>query len=62
MEAALGGHLQAIVMKDTMVAEAMIKTLTAKKLGRAALALRELDAAFEHRRRTAGCRRRDQPG
>lgn len=42
VEAALNGHLQAIVMKDTMVAESVIKTLTSQKLGRATLALREL--------------------
>ena len=48
VEAALGAHLQTIVMKDTMIAEAMIKTLIAKKLGRASLALRELDEHFEH--------------
>ena len=49
VEAALGGNLQTIVMKDTMVAESVIKTLTAKKLGKAALALRELDRHFDHR-------------
>jgi chromosome segregation ATPase len=43
VEAALGANLQAIVMKDTMVAESVIKTLSAQKLGKAALALRELD-------------------
>ena len=42
VESALNGHLQAIVMKDSMVAEAAIKTLTSKKLGRATLALRDL--------------------
>ena len=42
VEAALNGHLQAVVMKDTMVAEAVIKTLTTQQLGRATLALREL--------------------
>ncbi len=41
IEAALGLNLQAIVLKDTAVAESMIKTLAAKKLGRASLALRE---------------------
>ncbi|HYR58460.1 MAG TPA: chromosome segregation protein SMC, partial [Chthoniobacteraceae bacterium] len=40
VEAALGLNLQAIVMKDTMVAEAVIKTLTAHKMGKASLALR----------------------
>lgn len=42
VETALNGHLQAVVMKDAMVAEAVIKTLTTQKLGRATLALREL--------------------
>jgi chromosome segregation protein len=42
VEAALNGHLQAVVMKDAMVGEAIIRTLTAQQLGRATLALREL--------------------
>ncbi len=42
VEAALNGHLQAIVIKDTAVAEVVIRTLTAQQLGRATLALREL--------------------
>ena len=42
VEAALNGHLQAVVMKDATIAEAVIKTLTAQHLGRATLALREL--------------------
>ncbi len=42
VETALNGHLQAVVMKDAMVAEAVIKTLTTQQLGRATLALREL--------------------
>ena len=42
IEAALGQNLQAIVMKDTLVAEAVVKTLFTKKLGRASLALRPL--------------------
>ncbi|HSI15335.1 MAG TPA: chromosome segregation protein SMC [Chthoniobacter sp.] len=42
VETALNGHLQAVVMKDAMVAESVIKTLTSQKLGRATLALREL--------------------
>jgi chromosome segregation protein len=41
VEAALGQNLQAILIKDTMVGESVIKTLAAKKLGRASLALRE---------------------
>ncbi|HEX3850541.1 MAG TPA: chromosome segregation protein SMC, partial [Polyangiaceae bacterium] len=42
VEAALNGHLQTVVMKDSMVAEAVIQTLTTQQLGRATLALREL--------------------
>lgn len=42
IEAALGQNLQAIVMKDTLVAEAVVKTLGEKKMGRASLALRPL--------------------
>lgn len=42
IEAALGHHLQAVVMKDIMVAEAVIQALNEKKMGRASLALREL--------------------
>ncbi len=48
VEAVLGANLQAIVMKDTMIAESVIKTLTTQKLGKASLALRELDRHFEH--------------
>ncbi|MEI8234378.1 MAG: chromosome segregation protein SMC [Verrucomicrobiota bacterium] len=48
IEAALGQNLQAIVMKDTLVAEAVAKTLSAKKLGRASLALRPLWASAPH--------------
>ncbi len=48
VEATLGANLQAIVMKDTMVAESVVKTLTAQKLGKASLALRELETVFEH--------------
>ncbi len=48
VEAALGANLQAIVMKDAMIAESVVRTLTAKKLGKAALALRELERHFEH--------------
>jgi len=42
VETALNGHLQAVVMKDVMVADAVIKSLTSQRLGRATLALREL--------------------
>ncbi|MEQ1858312.1 MAG: chromosome segregation protein SMC [Chthoniobacteraceae bacterium] len=48
VEACLGANLQAIVMKDTMIAESVVKTLTSQKLGTAALALRDLDQHFEH--------------
>ncbi len=48
VEAALGANLQAIVMKDTMIAESVIRTLTAQKLGKAGLALRELETHFDH--------------
>ena len=41
IEAALGQNLQAIVLKDTMVAEHIVKTLGEKKMGRAALAVRD---------------------
>jgi chromosome segregation protein len=41
IEAALGQNLQAVIMKDAMVAESVIKTLTTKKLGRASLAIRD---------------------
>jgi len=43
IEGALGANLQAVVMKDAMVAEVVIKTLAAKQFGRAALALRDFD-------------------
>jgi len=48
VEAALGANMETIVMKDTMVAEAVIKTLTTKKLGKTSLALREFDSVFSH--------------
>jgi chromosome segregation protein len=41
IEAALGGNLQAIVFKDPAVAESAIATLSAKKLGRAAIVPRD---------------------
>jgi len=41
VEAALGQNLQTIVMKDAMVAEAVVKTLSANQFGRAQLILRE---------------------
>ena len=40
VEAAFGQNLQSIVMKDAMVAEAVVKTLSAKQWGRAQLILR----------------------
>ena len=42
IETVLGQNLQAIVMKDTTVAEAVINALVERKLGRASLALRDL--------------------
>lgn len=39
IEAALGENLQAILMKDAIMAESVLKTLTGKKLGKASLAL-----------------------
>ena len=42
IETVLGQNLQAIVMKDATVAEAVVRALVDKKLGRASLALREL--------------------
>jgi len=42
VEAALGANLQAVILKDTALAEAVVQTLTAQKLGRATLGLREL--------------------
>jgi chromosome segregation protein len=48
VEAALGSNLQTIVMKDTVVAEAMMNTLAQKKMGKASLALREFDRVFDH--------------
>ncbi len=48
VEAVLGSQLQTIVMKDTMIAESVIRTLTSQKLGKASLALRDLDSIFVH--------------
>ncbi len=48
VEALLGANLQAIIMKDTMMAESVMKTLTAQKLGRASLLLRDMDRMFTH--------------
>ena len=42
IETVLGQNIQAIVMKDATVAEAVVRSLVDKKLGRASLALREL--------------------
>ena len=41
IEAALGQNLQAIVLKDSMIAEQIVKTLGEKKMGRASLAVRD---------------------
>jgi len=46
VEAALGTNLQTIVMKETMIAESVMKTLVAQKLGKASLFLRELQATL----------------
>ncbi len=48
VEAVLGSNLQTIVMKDTVVAEAMMRALYSKRLGKASLALREFDKIFAH--------------
>jgi chromosome segregation protein len=42
VEAAFGQHLQGVVMKDAMIAESVVKTLSAQQWGRAQLILREL--------------------
>jgi chromosome segregation protein len=47
VEAVLGTNLQTIVMKETMIAESVIQTLVAQKLGKASLFLRELQAALD---------------
>jgi len=41
VEAAFGQNLQSIIMKDALVAEAVVKTLSTKQWGRAQLILRE---------------------
>ena len=48
VEATLGANIETVVMKDTLIAEAVIKTLTKQKLGRTSLALRDLDRVFSH--------------
>ncbi len=48
VEACLGANMETVVMKDTMIAEAVMKALTAGKLGKASLAITEMDRAFEH--------------
>ena len=45
VEAAFGQNLQAIVIKDTMVAESVLKTLSSKQWGRAQLILRDWQGA-----------------
>ena len=42
VEAAFGEHLQCIIMKDALIAESVVRTLSAKQWGRAQLILREL--------------------
>src|SRR5207249_3479001 len=41
IEAALGQNLQAVILKDAMVAEHIVKTLTGRKMGRASLAIKD---------------------
>ncbi len=48
VEALLGANLQAIIMKDTMMAEHVMKTLTSQKMGHASLLLRDMDRMFTH--------------
>lgn len=48
VEACLGANMETVVMKDTMIAEAVMKALTAGKLGKASLAITEMDRAFSH--------------
>ncbi|GAA5483304.1 chromosome partition protein Smc [Haloferula sargassicola] len=45
IEAALGGHLQAVLVEDAALAEAVISTLTEKKLGQAKVLPREFISA-----------------
>ena len=47
VEAAFGAHLQAVVTRDAVKAEHILKTLRANKWGRAVLALRETGHAFD---------------
>ena len=48
VEALLGANLQAIIMKDTTMAEHVMKTLTSQKMGKASLLLRDMDRMFTH--------------
>jgi chromosome segregation protein len=48
VEACLGANMETVVMKDTMIAEAVVKALTLGKLGKASLAITEMDRAFSH--------------
>lgn len=48
VEALLGANLQAIIMKDTMMAEHVMKTLTTFKMGKASLLLKDMDRMFTH--------------
>ncbi|HEX5175936.1 MAG TPA: chromosome segregation protein SMC, partial [Chthoniobacteraceae bacterium] len=56
VEGALGTNLQTIVMKETMIAESVIQTLVAQKMGKASLFLRELQATLELRPVESGSR------
>ncbi len=48
VEALLGANLQAIIMKDTTMAEHVMKTLTSQKMGKASLLLKDMDRMFTH--------------
>ena len=48
VEALLGANLQAIIMKDTTMAEHVMKTLTTYKMGKASLLLKDMDRMFTH--------------
>jgi chromosome segregation protein len=47
IEAALGENLQSVLMKDSAVAESILKTLSSQKLGRASVAVAEFAGANE---------------
>lgn len=49
VEAALGSRLQAIVLKDPLIAESVLKTLSAHEWGRAEILLRDVAVPSAHR-------------